>query len=187
MWLLAVWVIVAVLSLELLAQQAIIESSCDFEIFYKVILTTEQDYASLPIGGVSIPYPSNIGVSVKISTDELVLDPTTPQGAILQLEFTWNSTQETLYYDLSNINGAPFYAYGMTLNPSSGASPAFPTCLPVGCAAGTDVCPSVYTVPNGNNTMACGLTDLTLSLCDPLPSFPRIRHIRSKHFHHGFY
>ena len=159
--------------------KATILSYCSFPVFYKTILNAEENYQLLPSGGASIEYVPDQGISVKFSTNSLVLNPTTPQGPILQMEFTWNTTQQMLYYDLSNIDGAPFAENGMLLQPSTDASSKYNTCLTVGCAANSTVCPSVYTVPDGNNTMVCGpSTDLTLSLCTSIPIPHWIRHLR---------
>jgi hypothetical protein len=183
-----VWVLVC--HMTVVQATATILSSCDFPIFYKSISTTEQSYQEVPSSGTIIEFSPNQGVSVKISVDSLVLNPTTPQGPILQMEFTLvtNASQPALYYDLSNINGAPFTEYGVLLQPSSGPSLVFPTCLPVGCAANSTSCPTVYTDPDGVNTMVCeSSTDLVLSLCTAMPHRRRFRQRRSSHAHGRYY
>lgn len=77
---------------------------------------------------------------------------------ITQFEYTYLTDNLYIYYDISNINGTPFQAWGLALSPS---------CGPISCDPGVALCPGVYNEPTDDYVVqACDLSvDLTLTLC----------------------
>src|SRR4051794_9709969 len=88
---------------------------------------------------------------------------------ITQFEFTW--ANGNINYDISNIDGNPFAAYGMELVPSMAGAPGYPTCQPVTCKAGQSICTQAYNNPDDVRTMVCpDASDLTLTTCSGVSS-----------------
>lgn len=107
----------------------------------------------------------DVGTSIKLSLDD------TSSAAISQFEFTWSG--DSIFYDLSNINGDPdspdgypFASGGVTITPSIPSSSADPSCMPVVCPAGTVICTAAYNTPEDPKTMACpSSASLSMVLC----------------------
>ena len=98
------------------------------------------------------------GMSIKLATNNSESAP------ISQFEYTYAS--DKIFYDLSNINGYPFAAWGMIVVPSMESDAYFPTCLPIVCPAGSSVCSAAYNEPNANRTMVCDQNaSISLTLC----------------------
>ena len=150
-----------------------ISHQCPFDVYYKTVSQlAEEDYQVLPLDGFILPYDDEIhqgqGVSIKLSHIDSVVQP-----PIVQLEYNWNSSQSTIFYDLSNIDGHPDsrkgYAFardGMRLTPSAGPSRRYPACTPIRCPPGVLKCREAYNLPEDLRTLACpDSTSLSLELC----------------------
>lgn len=138
------------------AGQAIIQNKCNFPVY----LWTVSDFAS-PMTTIASgdsysegyqTNPNGGGVSMKLST--------TPDlaGEVTQFEYTLT---DTLWYDISNINGFPFMQWGISLVPS------ISSCRSVLCPAGVQLCSAAYNTPDENYaTAACDTSANTLvQLC----------------------
>jgi hypothetical protein len=100
------------------------------------------------------------GVSIKVQAN--------PGGKVAQFEFTLASDGK-VYYDISNIDGNPFAAHGVSLVPSVKYSAANPTCVSVDCPPGAR-CDAAYNLPDDVRTKVCpGMTDLVFTLCTKSP------------------
>ncbi|KPI35169.1 uncharacterized protein AB675_10156 [Cyphellophora attinorum] len=100
------------------------------------------------------------GVSIKVQAS--------PGGKVAQFEFTLASDGK-VYYDISNIDGNPFAAHGVSLVPSVKSSVANPTCVAVDCPPGAR-CDAAYNLPDDVRTKVCpGMTDLVFTLCTKSP------------------
>ena len=100
----------------------------------------------------------NVGVSIKLAMNN------SESGPLSQFEFTWAAGK--INYDLSNINGYPFSAGGMTVTPSMQNDPNNPTCVPIVCPAGSAVCSAAYNQPDDTRTMVCSEeASISLTLC----------------------
>lgn len=94
--------------------------------------------------------PDGGGISIKLAK----LDN---QDHISQFEYTVSG--ETIFYDMSNINGYPFIEEGLVLTGS------LEVCPSVKCPAGTD-CSQAYNLPDDVRTLGCPVeADLTVILC----------------------
>jgi Blastomyces yeast-phase-specific protein len=112
--------------------------------------------------GASNVYSENLhqsadgsGVSIKIA---LITDvwKASSENAIEQLEYAVNPTMNQIFYDLSEINGAPFTAKGNPLKLASAP----------GCPVITSA--NAYKRPDDTATHACSMpNDLVLTLCSP--------------------
>jgi len=147
--------------------KAIVKSQCSYPVYLwsvsdtvgemKTLQTGEQyseEYRSNPNGG---------GISIKLSSVDNGLFS---GAAITQFEYTLDTT---IWYDISNVNGYPFVAQGLTLVPSESSCPS------VVCAAGVQLCSSVYNIPTDDFATAdCACTaDTVLVLCsDQVASVP---------------
>ncbi|KAI5286331.1 hypothetical protein KEM54_006873 [Ascosphaera aggregata] len=76
------------------------------------------------------------GISIKLSDDE-------SGGKVSQFEYTLQG-DDKVYYDWSNIDGYPFAAGGVKVNPSETTG----DCPPVDCPAGVEHCDPVYNKPD---------------------------------------
>jgi hypothetical protein len=100
-----------------------------------------EEYRTNPDGG---------GISIKLSK-------LSNQDHISQFEYTMSG--ETIFYDMSNINGYPFIEEGLILTGSMDVCPS------VNCPAGTD-CSQAYNLPDDVRTLGCPVeADLTVILC----------------------
>ena len=100
------------------------------------------------------------GISIKLS-----YDPSLPNDDITQFEYTYNSNISFVYYDVSNINGNPFFDDGFIL---VGTSPA---CQNITCLPGESYC-NVYEYPTESGVVyGCDSNNnLVLTLCSTTPS-----------------
>lgn len=139
-----------------LAGTAQIKNECSFDVYlWSVANSYNVDMKTIPSGGA--PYtedyrinPDGGGISIKISPEQT-------QDHITQLEYTKSDT--LIFYDMSNINGAPFQSGGMTLAPTAADCPT------VKCPAGV-LCTDAYINPDDTATKGCSVdTDLILTLC----------------------
>ena len=153
-------------------------NACPFSVWYT---TPGNPWQILPEGGqFSTSYEDpEVGISIKLATQPGSLN-------ISQLEYTWSPAQGMIFYDLSNIDGAPFP--GLMLTPSNGSSQSFPTCKQVYCQPQGDstMCWDVYHQPKDPDTMVCSdETDLSMILCQAnitqVLTKPRGRIIRRHH------
>ena len=94
---------------------------------------------------------SGVGITIALNPD---VGMASTASSVEQFEYTVNLGMDLVFYDLSEINGAPFAAGGDFLRMSSGQG-----------------CPNVatntaYHQPNDQATKACGLpNDIVLTLC----------------------
>ena len=142
-----------------LAGSATIINNCGFPIYYASVSQGQGAGMQEIQGSYTESYGSaNDGVSIKLSpTDDL-------SGPVTQFELT--PSGQSIFWDLSNINGYPFSEGGMTVEPSMQNDPANPTCIPVTCAAGQTTCAAAYNNPDETATMVCSISsDLTLTMC----------------------
>ena len=120
---------------------AFIENWCNFEVYvWSVANVTNNSINNLAptIGDYSETYrtnPNGGGISLKIAT-------TWNDSYITQFEYTYNTTNPNVYYDISNVNGYPFEAWGLALSQST------LNCSSIFCDAGVDLCPDVYNKPD---------------------------------------
>lgn len=125
--------------------------------FASVAQSAHASMSALPSSGYSEAYSlPNVGVSIKLATSMT--------GPVTQFEFTWSSGN--INYDISNIDGNPFAAGGMSLTPSMAGASGFPSCKVVNCPAGQSTCDAAYNLPDDVRTMVCPeASDLTMTLC----------------------
>ena len=153
-------VLLALASSALAVGSASVTNMCSFPIYYASIAGQPEPMQAMPPGGsMSQAYSvQGEGVSVKLAMDD------SESGPISQFEYTWASGK--INYDLSNINGYPFSADGITITPSMGSDSNYPTCVPIVCPAGAPVCSAAYNEPNDTRTMVCSdQSSISLTLC----------------------
>lgn len=154
-------------------------NNCGSEVYFaSVAQSAHANMSPLPASGYSEAYSlPNVGVSIKLA-------PST-SGPVTQFEFTW--ADGNINYDISNIDGNPFSAGGMTLAPSMAGAAGFPSCKVVNCPAGQATCDAAYNLPDDVRTMVCpDASDLTMTLCpggpvkreNPLMAFAHRLHAR---------
>jgi len=138
---------------------ATVVNNCGFPVYYASVSDNNNAGMQPLQGSYSEGYTQEgVGVSIKLAPNE------TTSGAISQFEFTWANGK--ISYDLSNINGYPFSAYGMEIVPSMQNDPSNPTCVPVDCPAGESVCTAAYNQPDDTATMVCDQdSSLVLTVC----------------------
>lgn len=151
-------------------------NNCGFKVYYaSVSQGAAAGMQVLPAGGYSQQYSNpGDGVSIKMSPNAT--------GAVTQFEFTWANGK--IAYDISNINGNPFAAQGMSLTPSMAGASGYPTCETVNCPAGQSTCSAAYNQPDDTATMVCpDASDLVFTLCtgsshkrDAEPFFRQLAH-----------
>ena len=97
--------------------------------------------------------PNGGGISIKLSK-------TTAQATITQFEYTLGDGSK-LWFDLSNVNGAPFAETDLLLESPNGS------CETVVCPAGQTTCKEAYTNPHDDfATHECDASaNLVLSVC----------------------
>jgi hypothetical protein len=133
----------------------ILKNECSSDVYVWTVSDTPGTMVTIPAGGkYSEAYQANPdggGISMKIATS-------TEQSTITQFEYTLT---DVLWYDISNINGFPFMASGLTLIPSDSS------CRSMICPAGVELCTAAYNQPDDNAATAmCSNTgDMTLILC----------------------
>jgi hypothetical protein len=160
---------------------AFIENRCSFKVYVWSVANVPNDTMNTlaPVNGkFSETYrtnPNGGGISLKIATVPVDL-------YITQFEYAYLTDNPFVYYDISNVNGTPFQAWGLALSPSTPTlslftptlspstptlSPGIPTCGPISCDPGVALCPEVYNKPNDDYVMQqCDLSiNLTLTLC----------------------
>jgi hypothetical protein len=153
---------------------ASVTNLCSFPIYYASIAGQPAPMQVMPPGGgmsqgYSVP---GQGVSIKLSMND------SESGPISQFEWTWAGGK--INYDLSNINGNPFAADGITITPSMQNDPNNPTCVPIVCPAGASVCSAAYNAPADTRTMVCSdQSSISLTLC-PGGSAKRDVHFHSE-------
>lgn len=133
-------------------------NNCGSQVYYaSVAQGVASSMAPLPASGFSEAYSKpGVGVSIKLSPSA--------GGSVTQFEFTW--ADGNINYDISNINGNPFAAGGMTLTPSMVGASGYPSCQVVSCPAGQSSCSAAYNQPDDVRTMVCPeASDLTMTLC----------------------
>lgn len=84
---------------------------------------------------------------------------------VTQFEFTLGSDGK-INYDLSNINGNPFAAGGMRVEPSMSGDSSNPSCVAIDCPAGAASCSAAYNLPDDVRTHVCSdQANLVLTMC----------------------
>lgn len=140
------------------AGSAYVVNNCGMPVYFaSVAQSAAASMEPLPSSGYSEAYSlPNVGVSIKLSPNAT--------GEVTQFEFTWSSG--SINYDISNINGNPFSAQGMSLTPSMAGASGYPSCQTVSCPAGQSTCSAAYNQPDDVKTMVCPEdSDLTFTLC----------------------
>jgi hypothetical protein len=139
-----------------LAGSAVVHNKCSCDVYlWSISNSASVTMQTLSSGNRSYSEeyqtnPNGGGISIKIAKLE-------SQAEITQFEYTVSG--ETIFYDVSNINGYPFKAEGLTLAPSVSDCPV------VSCPAGTD-CTEAYNQPDDVRTKGCAsTTDLIMTLC----------------------
>jgi len=143
----------------LAAGTAHVVNKCGSQVYFAVIgQSAHADMVALPANGYSEAFTkNNVGISIKLSPSVA--------GAVTQFEYTWVAGN-SVAYDISNIDGNPFSAGGMSLVPSMEGAEGFPSCVTVDCPAGQDRCDAAYNLPDDVRTMVCPEnSDLTFTLC----------------------
>ena len=116
----------------------------------------------------SVPNIDFGGAAVKILTDD-AWHLKAWDGEVLQFEYDWNSVDHKTWYDISNINGAPFAQHGVWLTPDMHNPPGFDVCVETGCVPGgndENGCPGVYFLPDQEKTHSCPETaNFVLDMC----------------------
>lgn len=156
---------------------AYVYNDCGFDVYYAAVTTSNTAMQLLPASGYSAEYSEEgVGVSIKLAT----VDSDT--GPISQFEYTWADGK--INYDLSNINGYPFSAEGMSITPSMTNDASFPTCVDVVCPAGESVCTAAYNSPDDPDTLVCDQdSNLTLNICSGSSKLKRDVAPAIVHFH----
>lgn len=138
------------------AGSAVVHNKCECDIYlWSIANSADVTMETLTAGNASYSEtyrtnPDGGGISIKIAK----LDT---QSTITQFEYTVSG--ETIFYDVSNINGYPFQAEGLALNPSVESCPS------VTCPAGTD-CSEAYNLPDDVRTKGCSSeADLVMVIC----------------------
>lgn len=135
--------------------QVTIHNECDFDIIVNTVTADSNDSYRKIAKNTSLdsPFicPSTGGVSLKLGRPSA--DSNLAGQPITQLEYTVNTTQRVLYYDISNVDcgpqsqsikqPCPFFDSGMYLTVSD-----CPSCTPVVCSGGVAHCDQVYNLPN---------------------------------------
>ncbi len=159
---------------------ATIVNNCDYPIYSDIVRGSYDDGLQKINGSLNYPYSEeNVGISIKISpVDAMYGNP------ISQFEFTWANGK--ISYDLSNINGYPFWQGGIAVVPSMQNDPNNPTCVPIYCPAGQTVCSAAYNSPDDLRTLVCDQgSSLVMTICPSEPSEPsfssRGEHIHRRH------
>lgn len=111
------------------------------------------------------------GTSLKIGTSEDF------QDGVLQFEYA--RPDDGIYWDVSDIDGAPFRDSGVTVTPSGSGESAEDieartlraragdgNCAPISCAAG-EVCDEAFQTPTDNDVHFCpnDVDDFAIDLC----------------------
>ncbi len=112
-----------------------------------------------------IPACNGGGVSIKMATVPNL--GAAYSGQVTQFEYTL--TGGNLWYDLSDINGNPFFNDNVKVTPTGRVS-NHDRCIKLRCPAG-HVCQDAYNAPKDDwATHVCptnGLADIWIDLCDP--------------------
>ena len=132
-------------------------NNCGFPIYYASVGQSQHAEMQQMQGSYSQQYSqAGNGISIKLAPSA--------DGQVSQFEFTWADGK--INYDLSNIDGYPFAAGGMSLVPSMQGDSANPTCVPIDCPAGNSVCSAAYHAPDDVRTHVCSdSADLVLTMC----------------------
>lgn len=137
---------------------ATVVNNCGFPIYYAAVGQSQAAGMQQMQGSYSQQFsqPGN-GYSIKLATS--------PSGDVTQFEFTLGSDGK-INYDLSNINGNPFAAGGMLVEPSMSGDSSNPSCVPISCPAGASTCTAAYNQPDDVRTHVCSdQADLVLTMC----------------------
>lgn len=137
--------------------QATVVNNCGSPVWYAPVGQSQGAAMQQMQGSYSQSWGSQgNGMSIKLSPDA--------NGKVTQFEFTWADGR--INYDISNIDGNPFSAGGMSLTPSMQNDPNFPTCTTINCPAGQDSCDAAYNQPNDVRTHVCSdESNLVFTLC----------------------
>lgn len=131
-------------------------NKCSFPVYFSTVSDFAAPVKTLQSGETYnesyLTNPNGGGVSVKIAKDPSLASAT---------QFEYTLMPGTLWYDLSNINGDPFQADGMSLMTSD------PNCRNVLCPAGNTICKEAYNQPFDDwATAGCNsVPNTALTLC----------------------
>lgn len=148
------------------AQWAIVKNECDFPIYLWSVSATQNAMLTIEPWGqqyqeqYQLVDGGNAGVSLKVSKNAGNLN------TITQFEYTLQGN--TVWYDISNINGWPFENDG-----GIKLIPSISSCDSVTCANG-GICSMAYNQPDDNQVVrACSASgSLSLTTC-PHEGMPR--------------
>lgn len=144
-----------------------LRNNCPFPLYVEAVANvTYLNTVLQPGRSISDPYRLTIdgkGTSLKIATQK-------GSSNITQVEYSacfpskWDTgclPLQTVFYDLSNINGNPLMQYGIRIEPS------FENCITITCPPNVRQCDQVYNNPDENYaTKACDSSaDLKVDLC----------------------
>jgi len=88
-------------------------------------------------------HPIDQGVAIMCTRDPTALKP-----LVTQLEYTWRPDEEKTYFDVSNVEGAPFLNEGFRVLVNDEIKPLVETCYGAYCAPGDRSCIQVYNKAN---------------------------------------
>lgn len=138
--------------------QATVINNCGSDVYYAPVGQSDHAEMLLLQGSYSQSWGSQgNGMSIKLA-------PSTNNRDVTQFEFTWADGK--IHYDISNIDGNPFAAGGMSLVPDMQNDPSNPTCVPINCPAGQSYCDAAYNEPDDVRTHVCDQeANLVFTLC----------------------
>lgn len=140
------------------AGTARVVNNCGMPVYFASVAQSGGDRRVLlpPSGYTEVYSKPNVGVSIKFSP--------ALTGPVTQFEFTWANGR--IFYDISHIDGNPFWAQGTRITPSTPGLAGFPSCKVIDCPAGQSYCDAAYNLPDDVRTMVCPDTsDITFTLC----------------------
>ncbi|MCJ1476290.1 hypothetical protein MMC13_004956 [Lambiella insularis] len=150
---------VLIFAVSVQAQWAVVRNECSFPVYMWSVggsqspMQTIQPWGTQYQEAYQLVDGGNAGVSIKISKESGNLN------TITQFEYTLNG--DTVWYDISNINGWPFQNDG-----GIKLIPSISTCEARTCANG-GICSQAYNQPDDNQVVrACSASgSLTLTTC----------------------
>jgi len=150
-------VLLAATNVVFAAGNAIVHNQCDFDVYLWSVSDAATSMTTIEKKGGEYAEayqlnPNGGGISLKVGRDMSGKN-------ITQYEYTLKG--DSLWYDLSLIDGHPFIEHGVSIIPSDD------DCRAVICPAGVELCAAAYMIPTDNwATAHCGSdADTVLILC----------------------
>ncbi|KEF59209.1 uncharacterized protein A1O9_04053 [Exophiala aquamarina CBS 119918] len=84
-------------------------------------------------------HPPDTGVAIMCTREPKAMKP-----LVTQLEYTWRPDQQKTYFDVSNVEGAPFVENGFRMVLNDKVKPLNASCFGAYCAPGDQHCAEVY-------------------------------------------